>query len=216
MFTGIVREIGKVERATRRGQSVELTVSAPTTARDLAPGDSVNLNGVCLTAEAAGEGRFRASVMPETLRRTTMGKLRPGAPVNLETALKAGQPMGGHIVAGHVDAVGIVAGRRDIGDSAELVISCPSDIRRYMVVRGSAAVDGVSLTVAEVLPAGFKVSLVRHTLENTTLGFMRPGQEVNIEADILAKYVEALLAARSIGEPSRELEFDLREEEVSL
>jgi riboflavin synthase len=212
MFTGIVREMGKVERTARRGQSLEIWVAAAATARELTPGDSVNLNGVCLTAEAAGNGRFQARVMPETLRQTTLGKLSAGAVVNLETALKAGQPMGGHIVAGHVDGVGIVTSRRDMGDSAELVISCPSAIARYIVNKGSVAVDGVSLTVAGVLPGGFKVSLVRHTLQNTTLGNARPGHEVNIEADILAKYIESLLAARGPGEPSEDMAFDLRDE----
>jgi len=212
MFTGIVREMGRVERTARRGQSLEIRVAAAATAGELAPGDSVNLSGVCLTAEAVQEGRFQARVMPETLRRTTLGKLSAGALVNLETALKAGQPMGGHIVAGHVDGVGVVTSRRDMGDSAEVVVSCPSAIARYIVNQGSVTVDGVSLTVAEVLAGGFKVSLVRHTLENTTLGDARAGHEVNIEADILAKYVEALLAARGETRVSEESELDLREE----
>jgi riboflavin synthase len=212
MFTGIVREMGKVERTARRGQSLEIWVGAAATVRELAPGDSVNLSGVCLTAEAVQDGRFQARVMPETLRRTTLGKLSAGALVNLETALKAGQPMGGHIVAGHVDGVGVVTSRRDMGDSAEVVVSCPSAIARYIVNQGSVTVDGVSLTVAEVLAGGFEVSLVRHTLENTTLGDARAGHEVNIEADILAKYVEALLAARGETRVSEESELDLREE----
>jgi riboflavin synthase len=213
MFTGIVREIGVVRSAARSGGGMRLAVGAAL--EGLRVGDSISVNGACLTAEKVESGWFEASVTPETLARTTLGRVRPGDRVNLEPALRAGDPMGGHAVQGHVDAAGTVAEVTRQGESATMVFACPAELRRYLAPKGSVAVDGVSLTVAEVRSTGFSVALVRHTLQETTLGERKSGDAVNIEADVLAKYVEALLAARE-GAGSRPLTLDRLGEEGYL
>jgi riboflavin synthase len=156
----------------------------------------VAVNGVCLTAVDAGGGGFRADVMAETLRRSSLGPLRPGDPVNLELPLRAGAPLGGHVVQGHVDGTGTVADVREEGFARVVRIECDPDLLRYVVERGSIAVDGVSLTVATVDGDGFAVSLIPETLERTTLGDASQGRVVNLEVDVLAKYVEKLVARR--------------------
>jgi len=199
VFTGIVREIGVVKAAQPAAGGKRLVVAASTALQGARVGDSISVNGACLTAEKVGPDGFQASLTPETLQRTTLGRLRPGDRVNLEPALRAGDSMGGHAVQGHVDGVGAVTAVRRSEGSATLVFACPAEIRAYVVAKGSVAVDGVSLTVAEVRTAAFSAALVRHTLEHTILGERKPGDAVNIEADVLAKYVEALLAARETG-----------------
>jgi len=182
MFTGIVREVGRVSAF----DGSRLVVAADTAA---ALGDSVAIDGVCLTVVEAKPLAF--DVVPETIARTTLGRLRAGDAVNVEPALRAGEPLGGHIVQGHVDGVGRV---RELGDL--VWFDAPPELLRYLVEKGSIAVDGVSLTVAAVDDRGFAVALVPHTLEATTLGALAPGDEVNLEADVLAKYVERLTMAR--------------------
>lgn len=191
MFTGIITEIGTVRSDARAGQG--LSIAAPRTAPRLRVGDSVCVHGVCLTAERADRRAFVASVMGETASKSTLGKLRAGARVNLELPLTLSDFVGGHLVAGHVDAVGAVTAREQRSDSVLLTLLAPREVQPYIAPRGSVAVDGVSLTVAEVMGAAFAVSLVRHTLDNTTLGDLRPGDEVNLEGDLLARYLERLL-----------------------
>lgn len=199
MFTGIITEIGTIRSVARVADGLSITVTAPKTAPRLRPGDSVAVSGVCLTAERAEGNAFVASVMAETAAKTTLGRFRPGARVNLELPLTLNDFVGGHLVAGHVDGVGTVTAREERGESVLLTVLAPQSVQPYLAPRGSVAVDGVSLTIAEAAGAAFKVSLVRHTLDNTTLGALRPGAEVNLEGDLLARYLERLLQARAGG-----------------
>ncbi|MGH3020286.1 MAG: riboflavin synthase [Gaiellaceae bacterium] len=189
MFTGIVRELGAVQAVEESGTGVRLLVRAPDTAAEAAVGDSVAVNGVCLTAVAADDGVLSFDAVPETLRRSSLGRLAAGVRVNVEPALRAGEPLGGHFVQGHVDGVGRV--RR--ADAEGLEIEAGGEILRYCVEKGSIAVEGVSLTIAALDEASFTVALVPHTREVTTLGAVAEGDEVNLEADVLAKHVERLL-----------------------
>jgi riboflavin synthase len=191
VFTGLVKDTGRVRRAERDGEGVRLTLD---TALQLEPGDSIAVNGVCLTAVQAGDGSFRADVMGETLRRSSLGPLGEGDEVNLELPLRAGDRLGGHVVQGHVDGVGSVESVGREGFARLVRIGAAPELLRYVVEKGSIAVDGVSLTVAEVDDEGFAVSLVPETLERTTLGALGPGRAVNLEVDVLAKYVEKLVS----------------------
>jgi riboflavin synthase len=195
VFTGIVRERGTVVSVDGDDDGRSLAVEAPETVARLAVGDSVSINGVCLTAEAVENGRVKLHAVPETLVRSTLASLQPGDPVNVEPALRAGEPLGGHYVQGHVDAVGRVRASEPEGDGRRVVVEAPPEILRYCVEKGSITVDGVSLTVAALGPDAFAVVLVPHTLEATTLGALAPGGEVNLEVDVLAKYVERLLGS---------------------
>lgn len=190
MFTGIVREIGRVAGVEANGQGIRLEIEAPETARTTATGDSISLNGCCLTTVAVTDGRLTFEAVPETLARTSLEQLVLGSRVNVEPALRAGEPLGGHYVQGHVDGVGRV---RTIG--AEVWFDAPADLLRYVVLKGSITVDGVSLTVAALDEQGFSVALIPHTRAETTLGELEPGGRVNLETDVLAKYVEKLLPA---------------------
>jgi riboflavin synthase len=192
MFTGIIRELGRVTSLDGGGDGVRLVVEAPETAARAAPGDSVSLDGVCLTAVAVENGGLAFDAVPETLSRSTLGRLTAGDHVNVEPALRAGEPLGGHYVQGHVDAVGQVRSVEPEGDGARVWIDAPDDVLRYCVEKGSITVDGVSLTITGLGDDAFEVALVRHTLETTTLGSLEPGDEVNLEVDVLAKYVERL------------------------
>jgi riboflavin synthase len=189
MFTGIVRELGTVEMVEEGGAGVRLAVRAPETAERTDIGDSVSISGVCLTATSVGDGVIAFDAVPETLERSSLGRLERGAAVNVEPALRAGDPLGGHIVQGHVDGVGRV--RR--ADEEGLEIEAPADILRYCVEKGSIAVDGVSLTIASLGAETFGVALIPHTREVTTLGTAAEGDELNLEVDVLAKHVERLL-----------------------
>jgi riboflavin synthase len=192
MFTGIVRELGSVEAF----DGSRLVVAAIETAASAGVGDSVAVAGVCLTVVERDKGRFAFDVVPETLSRTALGRLEPGSSVNLEPSLRVGDALGGHVVQGHVDGVGRVRSVTPEGDGRRAWIDAPETVVRYCIEKGSIAVDGVSLTVAAFDDEGFEVALIPHTLAVTTLGSLEPGDEVNLEADVLGKVVERLLAAR--------------------
>ncbi len=194
MFTGIVRERGRVTAIEGGADGVRLRIEAAQTAAQTAVGDSVAINGVCLTATAVEDGELAFDAVAETLRRTSLGRLEPGSEVNLEPALRAGEPLGGHIVQGHVDGVGRVRSLEPVGDGAELTVEAPPELLRYCVEKGSITVDGVSLTVASLADDAFSIALIPHTLAETTLSRLGPGDEVNLEVDVLAKYVERLVA----------------------
>ncbi|MBP7866174.1 MAG: riboflavin synthase [Acidobacteria bacterium] len=200
MFTGIVEAVGTVRRAGAHA----LTLEAPTLVPRLNRGDSVAVNGVCLTASRLEERHFEADVSAETLSRTNLGALRPGSPVNLETALTLGKPLGGHLLTGHVDCTGRLAEIRRSPESWVVHVTFPPGFARYVVDRGSIAVDGVSLTVAAVEGDGVRLALIPHTLGETTLSGTRPGTVVNLEFDILGKYVARCLDLRAGGGPSSE------------
>ena len=193
MFTGIIREVGRVVSAEQRQGGLALVVEAPGTAATLSTGDSISIDGVCLTAEAVEGARVGLHAVPETLARTTFGRLREGTAVNVEPALRAGEPLGGHYVQGHVDAVGRIQSVEAEGEGLRVFVEAPPDVLRYLVEKGSITVDGVSLTVAELAEDAFAVALVPHTLEATTLSDLEPERAVNLEVDVLAKYVERLL-----------------------
>jgi riboflavin synthase len=194
VFTGIVREVGVVTAVEGGAEGVRLRIGAPETAGAAAVGDSVSIAGVCLTVVAAANGTVEFDAVPETLDRSSLGRLREGARVNVEPALRAGDQLGGHYVQGHVDGVGTVRSVEPEGDGVRMWVDAPSDLLRYVVEKGSIAVEGTSLTVAGLDEAGFAVALVPHTLAATTLGALQPGDTVNLETDVLAKYVERLLA----------------------
>jgi riboflavin synthase len=191
MFTGLVQAPGRVARRVPAADGVRLAVATPLAA-ELAAGDSVAVNGVCLTAVDPGPDCFSADVVAETLRRSALGPLAEGAAVNLELPLRAGDRLGGHIVQGHVDGVGIVEGVEPEGLGRLVRVSAPPEVLRYVVAKGSIALDGVSLTVADVDEEGFSVALIPETLERTTLGGLDAGTAVNLEVDVIAKYVEKL------------------------
>ncbi|MGV8977494.1 MAG: riboflavin synthase [Cellulomonas sp.] len=203
MFTGIVEEIGTVEKLERRGdrstgpadaRDARLTVRGPLVAADARRGDSIAVSGVCLTVtDLPGDGTFSVDVMPESLRRTALGDLAAGSLVNLERAVRASDRLGGHIVQGHVDGVGTIARRSPGPRWDDVDIDLAPELARYVAEKGSVTVSGVSLTVTHVRDDGFAVSLIPTTLEATTLGRLAPGAHVNIEVDVLAKYVERLL-----------------------
>jgi riboflavin synthase len=198
MFTGIVQEVGTVERAERSDAGIRLRVSAEL-ADSLSEGDSVAVSGACLTVAELDRAAFEADVMNQTAGLTTLGELEPGGRVNLEPPLRAGDPLGGHIVQGHVDAVGEVEAVEADGFARRVRIRLPEDLRRYVVEHGSVTVDGVSLTVAALSAEGFEVSLIPETLERTTLGDASPGVRVNVEVDLIARHTERLLRFRDEG-----------------
>ncbi|MEN3302195.1 riboflavin synthase [Pseudonocardia sp.] len=202
MFTGIVEEVGEIVDVRTSGDVVVLTVRGPRVSTDAAHGDSIAVNGCCLTVvdeEGASEDLFRLELVPETLKRTSLGAAVAGSKVNLERALPAGGRLGGHIVQGHVDGVGTLLGRTPGERSDEVRFSLPAELSRYVVEKGSICVDGVSLTVAGVDADSFTVALIPTTLADTTLGGRGPGDPVNLEVDIVAKYVERLTAGYTGG-----------------
>ena len=194
MFTGIVIEQGVVEHAPP-----QLVLRAPQVAADVAIGDSVAVDGCCLTVTAVEGPRLQFDAVPETLRRTTLGGFAPGSTVNLEPALRAGDRMGGHVVQGHVDGVGELVSAEPEGDAVNLTFAAPEPVLRYVIEKGSITVNGVSLTVTGFDEATFSVSIIPHTREVTNLGGLEPGDRVNLEADIFGKYVERLLVPSSSG-----------------
>jgi len=200
LFTGLVEEMGTVRSVRRSGQTMQIAIAAPRVSQDLAVGDSVAVSGVCLTAVEVWPGGFAADVMPETFLRTNLRDLRPGDPVNLERSLRLGSRLGGHLVQGHVDGVGRVEAVAEAENARVLTIGAPPEVLRYLVPQGSVAVDGVSLTVVRVTATGFEVSLIPHTARATVLGRRRVGDRVNLEADLIGKYVERLLAPWRGGE----------------
>jgi riboflavin synthase len=189
MFTGLVEALGTVTALAPGGAGRELTVRAPRMAGELALGESVAVNGACLTVVARDETSFRFQVGPETLSRTNLGALAAGDRVNLERSLRVSDRLGGHLVQGHIDGLGAVAERLTDGEWALVWFRCPPELAAQMVPKGSVAVDGVSLTLVDVGPDRFSVALIPHTLANTTLGLKGPGAAVNLETDLLGKYV---------------------------
>ncbi len=192
MFTGLIADLGSVASIESDADGATLDISTAL-AGELAEGDSIAVNGVCLTATGVREGGFSTQAMLETLRRSSLEQLRPGSPVNLELALRADGRLGGHIVQGHVDGTGTVLGMREEGFARVVEVEVEGELGRYLVEKGSVAVDGVSLTVSEIRDDGFSVSLIPETLARTNLGETQVGDRVNIETDVLAKHVERLL-----------------------
>jgi riboflavin synthase len=203
MFTGLVQDLGRITVVDATADGVALGVQTRL-AGEIGEGDSVAVSGVCLTATAIAGDHFRADVMHETLRRSSLAEIGPGAAVNLELSLRASDRLGGHIVQGHVDGLGAVREVRADGFARVVVIGAPAALMRYVVEKGSIAVDGISLTVVEVGEDRFAVSLIPETLERTTLGTAEPGAPVNLEVDVVAKYVEKLVASGAVTSAERE------------
>jgi riboflavin synthase len=201
MFTGLVQDLGRIARAERTGDGMRITVETAL-AGELGLGDSIAVNGVCLTATSVNAGSFDADMMNETLDRSSLASVAPGATVNLELALRASDRLGGHVMQGHVDGVGVIGSIEDEGFARLIRIEAPVELLRYVVQKGSIAVDGVSLTVAALGNQSFTVSLIPETLQRTNLGNAEPGTTVNLEVDVLAKYVERLMGARAEAPPS--------------
>ena len=197
MFTGIVEEMGAVTSLEQTLGGVRLTILASTVLADLKLGDSVSINGACLTVVAQNERSFAVDVSPETLSVTTLGRLTGGVPVNLERAMKLNERLGGHLVAGHVDGVGTIRSRRQEGNAIILLIEAPDEVLRYCIHKGSVTVDGISLTINDVTDHAFSVAVIPHTAAVTTLGLKQMDDQVNLESDLIGKFVERLLHQRS-------------------
>ena len=197
MFTGLIEEVGTVRRVEARGEALRrLEIEAPGICEDLKAGDSVNINGACQTAVDRRGGRFLVESVGETLRRTTLGELRPGSPVNLERSLRPTDRLGGHLVLGHVDGVGTVRRLDAAAGDTVLEVAPPAELARYLAAKGCVAVDGISLTLVEVAADGtFTIAIIPHTLAHTTLSQVLAGARVNLEIDVVARYVERLLEA---------------------
>ena len=193
MFTGIIEEVGTVKRIQRSGSSSFIEIQAKKVLEDVHLGDSIAVNGVCLTVTHFGGGMFRADVMNETLSRSSLGSLASGSPVNLERAMAAEGRFGGHIVSGHTDGTGTISDIRNDGIAVWYTVSAPPELLRYIVEKGSVAIDGISLTVAKVTDTSFSVSIIPHTAAETILGTKKTGDTVNLENDIIGKYVEKLM-----------------------
>ena len=194
MFTGIIEELGKVRDLEQRGENARLVIEAHIVIEDTKHGDSIAVNGVCLTALEIQTDSFAADVSEETLARSTLGSLRPGTPVNLERAVTPATRLGGHIVQGHVDARGRFAGVEDHGESWTVRVAFPKEIARYLVFKGSVTVEGISLTIANLAEDYFEVAIIPKTWEVTNLSHLKAGDGVNLEVDVIGKYVERLLA----------------------
>ena len=209
MFTGIVEEVGRVKNLFLSEVSGSLEIEAKTVLEGSKLGDSIAVNGVCLTVTQLGSSHFRADVMAETLRRTNLGRLTPGSPVNLERAMAADGRFGGHIVSGHIDAVGTITAKETEGNAVWITISADKSLLTLVVEKGSIAVDGISLTVARVEESGFRLSIIPHTGEETTLLKKQPGDKVHLEQDIVGKYVQKLLGLAPPKAPQAEAEMSL-------
>jgi riboflavin synthase len=196
MFTGIIEELGHVREVEKRGQDARIVIGASTVTGDAKNGDSIAVNGVCLTALEIKQDSFAADVSKETLLRSTLGGLSAGCPVNLERAVTPATRLGGHIVQGHVDARGKFLNSESHGESWTFRFAYPKEIGRYLVFKGSVAVEGISLTIANLTEDYFEIAVIPKTLELTNFSQLKPGSEVNLEADIIAKYVERILASR--------------------
>jgi riboflavin synthase len=200
VFTGLVQSLGIVQQLAAEGPGMRLTVADAAMADEARIGDSIAINGCCLTAVDVRQGAVAFEAGPETLQRTNLGQLKQGDRVNLEASLSVGDPLGGHLVTGHIDGVGALAAREDQADWSTMWFRMPRELARQMASKGSVAVDGVSLTLVAVEAERFSVALIPHTMKVTTLGLRRVGDAVNLETDVLAKYVERQLAWR--GEPA--------------
>jgi riboflavin synthase len=198
VFTGIIEELGRVRAIDHREGGARLEIAAATVLAGVTAGDSIAVNGCCLTVVDSGDGWWAGDVVIETMERTALGSLEAGEPVNLERPLRLSDHLGGHLVQGHVDAIGRVAAKAPLADgSTRFTFSAPPDVLRYVVRKGSVAIDGISLTVASLGDEAFDVAVIPHTLAVTTLGHKAPGAAVNLEADLIAKYVERLLVPTS-------------------
>ncbi len=197
MFTGLVEELGKVKAVARGAKSVRLTVTARAIMGDVKLGDSIAVNGTCLTVVEYGDSWFTADVMPETVDRTALAGLKSGDTVNLERTLRIGDRLGGHMVSGHIDGVGTIKAKEENDNAVVVRVAAPAAVMRYIVAKGSIAVDGISLTVVAAGPDWFTVSLIPHTASVTTLGIKGVGAPVNLEVDVIGKYVEKLLGMAS-------------------
>lgn len=198
MFTGLVEEVGTVKKL-ERGAVNRLTIASSRVINEVELGDSVAVNGVCLTVTSIGDGMLTFDAVRETLNRGNLGELKPGDAANLEASLRAGEMLGGHFVLGHVDGVGHIESISSIGESRVISFKAPDNVMKYVVEKGSIAIDGISLTVASCSSSGFSIAVIPHTLDATTLKDKRPGDSVNLEADIIGKYVEKFLANRGSG-----------------
>lgn len=194
MFTGIIEEVGTVKEVQRNGNNSFIRIQAEKILSDVNIGDSISVNGVCLTVTRYDRNIFQADVMNETLNRSSLGSLRTGSPVNLERAMSANGRFGGHIVSGHIDGTGIITNIRNDGIAVWYTINAKPEIMRYIIEKGSIAIDGISLTVAEVSKNNFSVSIIPHTAEQTILSTKKAGDIVNLESDIIGKYVEKLMS----------------------
>jgi riboflavin synthase len=194
MFTGIIEELGRVISVEPRGEDARISISANLVTADTREGDSIAVNGVCLTALEVNKNSFAADVSRETLNRSTLGRLKPDAPVNLERSVTPATRLGGHLVQGHVDARGKFLGAEALGGSWTVRIAYPPEVARYLVFKGSVAVEGISLTIAELADDHFAIAVIPKTWEVTNFSHLQPGDEVNLEVDVIAKYVERLLA----------------------
>ena len=194
MFTGIVEELGAIISIDKTLVGTRMTILASTVMNDLKIGDSIGVNGTCLTVVNKSEHNFSVDVSPETLSVTTLGQLTAGAPLNLERAMKLNERLGGHLVAGHVDGIGTVRSRQQDGNAILFTIETPPEILRHCIVKGSVTVDGISLTINQVTDRGFSVSIIPHTAKVTTLGLKQVGDQVNLESDLIGKYVERYAA----------------------
>ncbi|RMH08592.1 MAG: riboflavin synthase [Nitrospirae bacterium] len=201
MFSGLVEEMGAVKTVDRTLGGTKLSVLASVVLEDLRVGDSVNVSGVCVTAVHVDEEGFSIDLSTETLKKTTLGLLQVGDPVNLERALKLHERIGGHLVTGHVDGVGVIRTRRQEENTILMTIEAPSELLRYCLPKGSITVDGVSLTINAVTEKAFDVAIIPHTAQVTTLGLKGPGEQVNLETDLIGKYVERLLQGSGYGSP---------------
>ncbi len=199
MFTGIIEEMGAVKAVGKTLQGSGVTILAKAVLEGLKIGDSVTVNGVCLTVVGRNDTEIKADISPETMKVTTLGSLKAGDPVNLERAMRLGDRLGGHLVTGHVDGVGTIRARAQDADAYQIMIEAPRDVLRYCVPKGSVTVDGISLTINAVNDRGFRVTVIPHTAKVTTLGIKQIGDTVNVETDLIGRYVERLLAG---GGPS--------------
>ncbi len=199
MFTGIVEEVGRVTRIEQRGENRRITIEAKNTPKELGTGHSVSVSGVCLTALDIKVGSFCADLAPETWERTSLSRIHEGALVNLELPMKADGRFGGHVVQGHVDGVGRLASMERIGDSENwwLTIELPKEVEKYTVYKGSISIEGISLTVAKLEGTRCTIAIIPHTVELTNLNSLKPGDPVNLEADVIAKYVEKMMKGES-------------------
>lgn len=206
MFTGLIEDVGKVLKIARSGSSARIEVNTSIPVEEIGKGDSVAVNGICLTVVEKGSGRLAFDVSPETIDRTAFRQLRQGHHINLERALRLGDRLGGHIVSGHVDCIATIKSKREISGNFVYEFRMPGRFTRYVVEKGSVAIDGISLTVNSVSAEGFSVNVIPHTAAETNLQYQKPGSEVNIETDILGKYVERLLGGRTGGDDQLTME----------
>jgi riboflavin synthase len=209
MFTGIVEEIGVVQSVEKTLAGTRLTIMAAKVLGDVTIGGSISVNGACLTVVARTDGTFSVDVTPETVAVTTLGTLAAGAAVNLERAMRLNERLGGHLVAGHVDGIGTIRERRQDGNAIVLTIEAPKEVLRYCVHKGSIAADGISMTINQVTDTTFSLAVIPHTAKDTTLGLKRVGDALNLETDLIGKYVERLLQERGQGAPPSPPKIDI-------